>query len=252
MTRDGGVAEDDLTLEWCAAEDASGCIDWQPLALTLDGDALLATFGPTGGFAVPDGYDATTLIRATLARSGVYDADVTVRGVDTGTSYATAGHTVTVVEPPPEQECVALFADRTLPVGQVCISADGDELVVTYTTDDGWTLTETHLAVSSDEPGSGQWTDRDHRWQNPQGAPSPGRFPHSQVHDPAAGTTASYTIALADIDGAEPGTTLHLAAHAKVAHLAEERSETAWADGTRFVDRGNWATWFSYTIHQEG
>ena len=26
--------------------------------------------------------------------------------------------------------------------------------------------------------------------------------------------------------------------------------ETAWADGTRFVQRGNWATWFTYTVEE--
>lgn len=31
----------------------------------------------------------------------------------------------------------------------------------------------------------------------------------------------------------------------------ETLSESAWADGTRFVDKGNWATYFEYTVHGE-
>ncbi len=50
---------------------------------------------------------------------------------------------------------------------------------------------------------------------------------------------------MADIgDGVEPGDTVFIAAHAEVED--GEREEGAWGKGTRFVERGNWAMYFTY------
>lgn len=150
------------------------------------------------------------------------------------------------VEPEIESECVDLLAGQDEPVGEVCVVNDGDTLYVEYTTDDGCKLVESHLAISTNEPGSGEWTDRQNRWQNRSGNPAPGRFPHSADHDPRV-DAFEYTTDLIDItDGVESGDVIYVAAHAVV--KCDDGCETAWGDGDRFVDRGNWATYFTYEV----
>ena len=142
----------------------------------------------------------------------------------------------------PEPMCVDLLAGQHLPVGEVCVQPYVDDLEVTYTTTGGWAMTETHLAVSTDAPGTGEWIDEG--WQNRRGIPVPGRFPHSDAHDPPE-TSVTYTLWFDDL-GAASGDTLYLAAHADVA--MNRRSEGAWADGERFVDHGPWATYVTYLV----
>jgi hypothetical protein len=142
--------------------------------------------------------------------------------------------------PDPEPDCVELIAgagggDGTV-VGDVCVINDADELTVRYRTVDGWLLTETHLHVA---PLDGSIP------VNRPGNPQVGLFAHSEVHDPPVDT---YTYTL-DHD-AEPDDVLTIAAHADVELWdgMELRSEGAWGDGMRFVPRGNWATYFTYTV----
>lgn len=135
---------------------------------------------------------------------------------------------------PPDLMCVDLLADQDLDVGEVCVSNDSDNLHVTYDTDDGWELTETHLAMGEAE---------DDIPQTRKGKAIPGQFPHAADHDPPV-DTFTYTIPLADL-GADPEDVLTIAAHAVV---EKDGTESAWGDGTRFVDRGDWATWFTYTV----
>lgn len=163
-----------------------------------------------------------------------------------GLQAAALGSPSAVLEPPAEGICVDLLAGRNDVGGEVCVHNDDDDLFVTYTTVDRCVLTESHLAASLDEPGDGEWVDRDNRWQNRSGNPSPGRFSHQTDHDPAVDTFV-YTLPLAAISGgAEPGDELFIGAHAVVE--CNGRSESAWGDGERFVDRGNWATYVAYEV----
>ena len=168
--------------------------------------------------------------------------------LDSWVLIAAGSLTTTPPEPDePELECVDLTAgggNNPTVVGEVCVGNDDDDLSVTYSTTGGWMLTETHLAVSADEPGGGEWTHRANRWQNRPGNPSPGHFPYQGSHDPSV-DEFTYTIPLADI-GVEPDDLLHIGAHAVLEK--EEERETAWGEGDRFVDQGNWAMHFTYTV----
>ena len=157
-----------------------------------------------------------------------------------GEPAALGGQTVVIVP----EGCVDLIAGQGTPVGEVCVVNDDDELTVTYSTTEECVLTETHLAISTDEPGSGEWTAN--RWQNRPGNPAPGRFPYQGDHDPAE-ETVTYTIPLTDISGGvESGDLLYIGAHAVVD--CDDHIETAWGEGDRFVQRGNWAMYFTFEV----
>lgn len=135
----------------------------------------------------------------------------------------------------PEPECTDLVAGQSTTVGTVCVTDDGEELSVTYTTTDGWSLVETHLDVADHA---------DDLARNKRGNPKVGHFAQQQVHAPSL-STYTYTRPL---DGF--GDALAIAAHA-VVELGEEDdaiTESAWGDGDRFVTQGNWATHFAYAV----
>ena len=47
--------------------------------------------------------------------------------------------------------------------------------------------------------------------------------------------------------GLSPSDTVFIAAHAEVEH-EDGREEGAWGKGTRFVERGPWAMYFTYEV----
>ena len=143
-----------------------------------------------------------------------------------------------------EPQYNVLLAGQTIPVGNVTVWNDGTHLYVTYNiTDADWVINATHMHVSSDDCVEGFPRTR-------TGNPKVGRFDYS-TDNPEGVTTVMYTIPL---DGL--GTDLCIAAQAEVFAellidpdtLEPGREETAWADGTRFVERGNWAMHFEYTV----
>jgi uncharacterized protein (TIGR02145 family) len=141
------------------------------------------------------------------------------------------------------QECVDLIAGQHIKIGEVCVVNDNHLLHILYKTTGGWELKETHVAVSMDEPGTGEWIVN--RWQTRQGNPVPGQFPY---HNPLL-SIHSYTISLDDItNGVGPDDIVFIAAHAIVEF--NDESVTAWGDGIRFVNRGNWATYFQYILRE--
>ena len=146
--------------------------------------------------------------------------------------------------------CVDLLAGGQHHAGEVCVDDDGEYLTVTLTTAEAWLLAASHIAVSADEPGTGQWLDQG--WQNRAGIPAPGRFPYGQSHDPDADESVTISIALGDIAAdLGPGDTLYLAAHADVQKEVEDDlriQDGAWAAGELFRDRGSWAMWFTYVL----
>ena len=129
-----------------------------------------------------------------------------------------------------------LLAGQDSPVGSVEVSNDGWNLYVVYTVDaPGWAMTEAHLAVAAEESDIPQ---------TKKGNPIPGQFPYSEEFaEPMTGWMV--TIPLGDLT---TGDEVVVAAHAALVNVDEEIEETAWADGTRFVERGNWATWFTYAV----
>jgi hypothetical protein len=140
--------------------------------------------------------------------------------------------------------CVALVAGQSIVAGDVCVSLSGPEfgqtLSVTYATSEGWEITEAHLWVGenlADMP------------QTRKGNPKVGEFPYAS--GPLEGV-AGYTfeIPLADL-GNEPyvcDRAFHIAAHASLRKddgAGGVLTESAWGEGDRFVERGNWATYFT-------
>ncbi|GAB3018677.1 hypothetical protein GCM10025298_02340 [Natronobiforma cellulositropha] len=232
ITRTAGIEDGDVSLE---ADDEGA---WSGLSLSADGDAL--TVALAEDVALPNGFEETTPLRAAFAELDTYTLEATVVGVDTGTVYARTSHDVDVLEPPIVEQCVDLLAGQHIEAGSVCVVNDGEHLTVTYATDDGWEITETHLAV-----GASFDTFDAEGWTNRPGNPRPGRFPHGDSYDGTEETT--YTVSLEDV-GVEPGDEVVIAAHAALERDDGTESESAWGAGERFVQRGNWATHFGYEI----
>lgn len=141
--------------------------------------------------------------------------------------------------PPVEGTCVDLIAAQDTVAGEVCVTNDGENLTVTYTTIDGWMLTETTCTSRTTRTGCRRI------------GPATRRSAASLIsgnHDPAV-DAVTYTIPLSDLD-AEAGDQLAIAAHAVVERedAGEIRVESAWGEGQRFVERGNWAMWFGYAV----
>ena len=126
-----------------------------------------------------------------------------------------------------------LLAGKDTPVGSVTAWIEDNHLNVKYSVDSPWTIVSSHLDVKED-------------WklipQTKTHNPIPGHFAHKASHDPASAEYI-YRVDLAD----DFGPMLYIAAHAEVTNSTEpgNSSEGAWAAGTRFTEKGNWATWFA-------
>ncbi len=92
ISRSGGIGVSDVTVQY----DAGGG-SYQPIPLSACGANLCGSFGPQpGGFPVGAGYDITTPLRISYARSGAFTVNANVDGVTSHASYASAALTVTV------------------------------------------------------------------------------------------------------------------------------------------------------------
>ena len=126
-------------------------------------------------------------------------------------------------------------------VGVVEVTNDDEYLYVTYTTTDGWCMTETHLQVANES---------EYIPQTKKNNPIPGKFENSTDYDPCTTTSVEYSIPIPD--GYEAGDDVIIAAHAAVElppeGVEEEiRYESAWGEGEDFEGK-NWAMYFTYTI----
>ena len=143
-----------------------------------------------------------------------------------------------------------LFADKDILVGGVLVWNDDDNLCVRYelnqdTLAEGWLITETHLAVAADKDGIPA---------KKNGKPITKEFPYG---DDNLGEVPSYQECILFTGfGVECGDTLVIAAHAVIEKPRSKKKkktvrETAWGaeeqGEIRFVDKGNWATYFEYT-----
>lgn len=131
----------------------------------------------------------------------------------------------------------ALIAGQNYTAGNVSVSTSSDnKLYVTVTTQNGWALKTIHLFVG----------DKVNLPVNKSGNPVPGNFPFINTFSTYK-TVVSYEFNLADFNSS-----LVVALHAEVDKLDPSaqvlQSETAWAAGTRFVLKGNWATYLNYTV----
>ena len=135
--------------------------------------------------------------------------------------------------------------------GNVEVSYDGTNVVVTITSQDPWTLAETHVDVQTDAANVPQHN----------GNPAPGKFAYATE---TAGTEHSYSIPLAYADGQ----TVVIAVHAAlkwlevvgVADDAPDRplddpadilhEETGWGEGTGFSGK-NWGMYIEGTFQED-
>lgn len=153
---------------------------------------------------------------------------------------ALSAFNVTTVNGTPSTSCTELLAGQTIVSGDVCFEIVGETLNVTYTTIDGWELTEAHLWVGCSAGGYPQARN---------GNPKIGRFPYN-AGDITGTTTHTFSLELAQFDCLDPidcinGNNLYVMAHASVRKDNGDgtyQTETGWGDGDPAVDRGSWAT----------
>ncbi len=131
---------------------------------------------------------------------------------------------------------VALMAGQTMNAGTVTVTNDANNIYVTYTTTNGWVLTQTHLYVGDcalipvNNPGN----------------PIPGQFPFTGVHNNV--TSYTYTVPLSRIPAGGCGC---IAAHAVVKQYNASnqliQTQTGWGNGIRInLSGGNWGMKFDY------
>ena len=117
-----------------------------------------------------------------------------------------------------------LIAGQNHIAGTVSAHTEGDQIIITYTTNEDWTIGATHLSIG----------DCDEQWVPTTGSGNPkvGKFEHSSEHDEGVNEvvyTLNVDVLLTDFC---------FAAHAEVS--GPTGGETAWAEGTDF-DGNSWA-----------
>jgi len=134
-----------------------------------------------------------------------------------------------------ESSTINLIAGQHIDSGDVEITNDGDNLIITISTQDGWSLNESHVAIEASEEDIPQ---------TKKGNPKPGKFEYSQSHDPNV-TTFEYVIPVTGLPE-----DLTIAIHTVVQQIVNDEivEETAWANGDRFVQKGNWGMYTSYGL----
>jgi len=146
-----------------------------------------------------------------------------------GVHAATCGNATTVT----------LFAGQTTNAGTVRVANDANNLYVTYTTTGDWKLQQTHLHVADSLAGIPQTR---------TGNPRIGNFAYQTAHSPLV-TTYTYTIPKPALS-LDANQSMVIAAHAVVVRVDGSgsviASETGWAAGQPFTQRGSWATYFQY------
>ena len=112
---------------------------------------------------------------------------------------------------------VNLIAGQNHIAGTVTIDIDGDNLIVTYTTNSDWTIDATHLHITNCEADGFPITGSNN--------PKIGNFEYASTHEDGV-TQVMYIIPLVDVTDV-----FCFAAHAEVSGPS---AETAWAEGEDF------------------
>ena len=140
---------------------------------------------------------------------------------------------------------VPLLAAQDMEVGTVIVQSDETEVCVTYFlnedyVDMGLGLYEAHLFIGSSVDDIPQT--KGNRWGT---NPIPGLFPYQEYLDGVP--CVSFCVSFDDL-GLTTDDTLVIAAHAVVGQYVDDvlMTETAWGEGDRFNQRGNWGMYFSY------
>ena len=117
-----------------------------------------------------------------------------------------------------------LIAGQHHVAGSITVDVVGDNLVITYTTTDEWTLGTTHLSIGN--------CDEDWAPLNGAGNPQIGQFEYTEPYS-VGDHEVVYIISLEGLDD-----NYCFAAHAEVE--GPTGGETAWGQGTQFTGR-SWA-----------
>lgn len=137
------------------------------------------------------------------------------------------------------EDCFDLLAGQYTNIGKVCVSNDQDFLYVKYQTENEWLLNDLHLYVGTTLAALPV---------TKKGNPKIGNFPYN-----VEGVNTNYfefKLPLSILGTISCGDSIEVAAHASVQRLIDGGSyqeETAWSEGTRFVEKGNWGTYSSYS-----
>lgn len=135
-----------------------------------------------------------------------------------------------------EATVVRLLAGQHIEAGNVTVSNDADNLYVKFSTTGDWWLKKTHLHVATSLAGIPK---------NPGGL-IPGQFDYQTTHNPFV-QEFTYTIPLTW----PAGTELYIAAHAEVVRVVDGevvQEETGWGEGEQ--PGRNWSMYFKYTVQE--
>ncbi len=142
-----------------------------------------------------------------------------------------------------EPDTMDLIAGQTIDSGDVTLINDGTTLLITIQTQDDWQLSESHVQIGEtldDFP------------LTKKGNPKVGNFDYQREYNPLV-TEDTYEFLLADL-GLESGDTIIFAVHTVVVQTDSDgeviAEETAWKQGERFVEKGNWAMYNMYDIQE--
>lgn len=141
---------------------------------------------------------------------------------------------------------VTLLAGQTIVAGTVSSSIEGENLKITYSTANGFLLYETHVWAGLNLASMPQTN---------SGNPKLGNFPYNSGALPGV-SSYSVSVPLSVFGLASSMTscapvTAYIVSHAVVKRSLADgsiQSETAYGEGTRLVQKGNWATWFSIVL----
>lgn len=131
---------------------------------------------------------------------------------------------------------VTLFAGQHIDAGTITVTNDAENIYVTYSTANGYLLTQTHLYVGACENVP----------VNSQGNPVPGQFPYANTHNNI--TSYTYQVPISTIGLGNCGC---IAAHAVVVKLNASgqviEQQTGWGNGVRInPNGGNWGMKFNF------
>jgi len=135
-----------------------------------------------------------------------------------------------------------LWGGQTINTGTVTVSNDADNVYVTYTAADTWTISQIHLWVGSDLANVPS---------NNQGIPVPGHFPYNLSFDPAVATytvTIPFsTIGIPDVTQ-KCGANLYVVAHAVVSNGSQTETAFGGSVPVNVGTPGRWWYYGSYSI----
>ena len=139
-----------------------------------------------------------------------------------------------------------LYAGQTINSGSINIYNTRTELCVEYQTTQPWYLIETHLHLANSEENIPQ---------NRKGNPKIGNFDYGNNELPNGETDIKYCFNLDNNQHFFDNQCTYIGAHAVVGSDLDgdyiaDNMETAWGSGTKFVDRGSWATYTQYCLQE--